>query len=263
MASLATQGLGSAQYQRDFAKAFGKVQAGVWLDEPPNDFAVLLRRNKNSNKNNINNSNSRGNISQGNNDNDGEGTPHRSGNTPKSQKHDIDNASKQASTAIMHKFNFQYVINDPFSLQITSFDDLGSVAEWNLENGYAKYRDIRRFDRIYEVDGLQGNAPLLAKALEEAPEEVRLMVRRPREVAVNVQRGSAGLGLGLAFDDNMILIDRLNEDGAVAAWNKAHPQQQQVRVGDRILSVNKVDETTQAMLETLGKEQSLDIVFAQ
>mmetsp|Transcript_19946 Transcript_19946/g.29864 ORF Transcript_19946/g.29864 Transcript_19946/m.29864 type:complete len:90 (-) Transcript_19946:10-279(-) len=89
------------------------------------------------------------------------------------------------------------------------------------------------------------------------------MVRRPREVAVNVQRGSAGLGLGLAFDDNMILIDRLNEDGAVAAWNKAHPQQQQVRVGDRILSVNKVDETTQAMLETLGKEQSLDIVFAQ
>lgn len=137
-------------------------------------------------------------------------------------------------------------MSDGITLQVRDVEE-GPVTEWNRNFGRAIYRDVRLFDRIYEVNGLRGDAHDLFQAMTATTLE--LMVRRPRPYKASLMRGTKHQPLGIDTD----IFSRRAEDGGTVQWllvkfvhqhdtvvgefNKAN-WETPVRKGDRIMAVD-------------------------
>merc|ERR1712039_902921 len=125
----------------------------------------------------------------------------------------------------------------------------------------AIHRDIRKCDRIFEVNGIRGDAKDLLQAMKTSP-RLELMVRRPKEYRMALKRKSAdeALGLKLLEDGDAIFVKGFEPDCLFEEWNKAN-WQQPVRKGDRLVEVNGYRGYPSMLLTTMAQSQDLVLVF--
>lgn len=95
--------------------------------------------------------------------------------------------------------------------------------------------------------------------VEKAPEPTAEPAAAPAaQLTVNVSKdGGKMLGLEVAFlGDNIMFVEKVQAEGAVAAYNEANPGAI-LEAGDHILTVNKV--AGSAGLELLQKENNIEL----
>mmetsp|Transcript_102359 Transcript_102359/g.285194 ORF Transcript_102359/g.285194 Transcript_102359/m.285194 type:complete len:211 (+) Transcript_102359:109-741(+) len=78
-----------------------------------------------------------------------------------------------------------------------------------------------------------------------------------------VEKGSYGkLGMEIAPEDNVLLVQSLHQEGAVVTFNAANPKQA-LHAGDYIIAVNNVRGLAQAMLNEAKDVQSLTLTVSR
>merc|ERR1712194_63701 len=93
--------------------------------------------------------------------------------------------------------------------------------------------------------------------------KLEMMLRRPTEFSVVVERGPDSKDLGFALEHSptgySLLVQNL-KDGLIIEWNQLHPDNI-VQCGDRIISVNGVCGLTDRLMRELVRKQKLTLVF--
>merc|ERR1712151_1425858 len=87
-----------------------------------------------------------------------------------------------------------------------------------------------------------------------------LTLKRPQEFTVELDKtaspgSSIGIGVDWISSGRSLLIKRI-DDGLIKAWNEAHADRE-VRIGDRIISVNSTKGNPEKMLETCTSEKRI------
>jgi len=163
--------------------------------------------------------------------------------------------------------NLSIDVTDGFTLHIREVLE-GPVTEWNRKYGAAIHRDIRVFDRIFEVNGVRGDAALLLEAMGTTTLE--LMVRRPKAFRLTLDKPKKGTPLGLTLgradypiqdgEAEPLIIQDVNRDSLVDDWNKAN-WENRIRKGDRILEVNGRRGAPKEMMKAMGQDDALSLVL--
>mmetsp|Transcript_86058 Transcript_86058/g.216643 ORF Transcript_86058/g.216643 Transcript_86058/m.216643 type:complete len:212 (-) Transcript_86058:192-827(-) len=150
--------------------------------------------------------------------------------------------------------------SDGLTLQVRGVEP-GPVTEWNKRHGNAIHRDIRKCDRIFEVNGIRGDAKDLMQAMKTSP-RLELMVRRPSEYRMAMKRKSIDepLGLKLLEDGDAIFVKGFESGCLFEDWNKAN-WQQPVRKGDRLVEVNGLRGYPKHLLAAMSQSAELILVF--
>lgn len=116
---------------------------------------------------------------------------------------------------------------------------------------------IRPNDVIASIDDESQHAAVLSKLNGPLPDQVKLVVKRPREVKVSLSKPGA-LGMKLDYQETSIgaVISELMEGGLVAKWNSDHPSDA-IGLGDRIAQVNGEKLSGAKLLPKLKAEDKL------
>jgi len=137
-------------------------------------------------------------------------------------------------------------LSDGITLQVRDVTE-GPVTEWNRKFGTAIHRDIRIFDRIYEVNGVQGDAQELFQAMKAT--RLELLVRRPVTFTATMMRSkNQFFGMGLETMSHPDTAGEMQE-WLLVKWSQHHSSiagyfntvnwETPIRKGDRILQVNE------------------------
>jgi len=162
--------------------------------------------------------------------------------------------------------NLSIDVTDGFTLHVREVLE-GPVTEWNRRYGAAIHRDIRVFDRIFEVNGVRGDSTQLLEAMSTTTLE--LMVRRPKEFRLTLDKPRKGAPLGLTLgraeqgvkgDPEPLIIQDVNRDSLVDDWNKAN-WEHRIRRGDRILEVNGRRGAPKEMMRVMAQDEALSLVL--
>eukprot|EP00411_Alexandrium_monilatum_P071605 CAMPEP_0175566082 /NCGR_PEP_ID=MMETSP0096-20121207/39771_1 /TAXON_ID=311494 /ORGANISM="Alexandrium monilatum, Strain CCMP3105" /LENGTH=265 /DNA_ID=CAMNT_0016869379 /DNA_START=27 /DNA_END=821 /DNA_ORIENTATION=- len=127
------------------------------------------------------------------------------------------------------------------TMLVGSLDGCGAASIYN-QMTLDQEKQIRINDQVVAVDGVMGEAPLLAYLLHR-PGRKNVTFRHPQELAVNITKGGKKLGLDLSWSrpNGIVTVLRV-ADGAVQEHNAyAGANQEQLLLHDRIIEVNGVD----------------------
>jgi len=114
--------------------------------------------------------------------------------------------------------------------------------------------EIRRSDFVTCVNNKQGDAVQLKSEIAGAT-KLHLVIRRPHEVVVFLERGEAQQPHGLSFakplSDHGLVVQHIG-DGAVMECNKlAKDESRKLKVGDRIIAVAGEQTTSKDVMQKL------------
>jgi len=157
-------------------------------------------------------------------------------------------------------FKMDLDVNDGYTLQVMRFEP-GPVSEWNKHHGLAKYKDIRPYDRIFQVNGQRGDSRDLLQAMKSG-DHIDVLIRRPIEYKVKVVYGKAGLGLDMHTNlDGSLVLKSIKQASPFDEWNKVH-WQTPVQAGDRMIEVNGHRGNAEELVHFMTKDYELNLVFA-
>lgn len=135
---------------------------------------------------------------------------------------------------------------------VGSFWDEGQARSYNMAHARDSWeRRIHVNDQVVQVDGIRGDADMLAYLLKR-PSRRSITFRQPEELAINLAKRGKKLGLDLSWSEPHGIVTVMGIDaGAIADYNTsaAATLSHQLQRYDRIIEVNGV--------EALGKPDSV------
>mmetsp|Transcript_21540 Transcript_21540/g.49214 ORF Transcript_21540/g.49214 Transcript_21540/m.49214 type:complete len:240 (+) Transcript_21540:75-794(+) len=136
-------------------------------------------------------------------------------------------------------------------------DHLGPLQDWNAKASIEQRVAVG--DRIMQVNETMGSGAALTQAMKEA-QELRMRIRHPKHILVNVEKAGRGLGITLNEVNNKIEMLRIRavSKGVLQDWNMENPEKS-VLVEDRIIKVNGVTKDAEAMLKALRESNELEL----
>lgn len=165
--------------------------------------------------------------------------------------------------------NLDVDISDGITLQVREVME-GPATEWNRKFGAALHRDIRVFDRIYEVNGLRGDASVLLEACRNTTLE--LLVRRAKQFQLQLEKPRLNYPLGMTVARAMfqnrggsqgsvdaLIVEGLCKDSLVGDYNKVN-WENPIRKGDRIIAVNGLRGTAEQLMKAMTGDRALELV---
>jgi hypothetical protein len=131
----------------------------------------------------------------------------------------------------------------PLGVDVTTFDDAlvvngvrdGLVMRYNKCSPLEK--QVQCGDAVVAVNNTTGDGETLFTLAAETGDVLRLLIRRVLEVRVNLIK-TRRLGIGIALDENRLVVMEVAEDGLVNQYNQDAPAGSQVLPGDFIVDVN-------------------------
>lgn len=85
----------------------------------------------------------------------------------------------------------------------------------------------------------------------------------PTEFCITIdKRGTSKIGLDIVIQDGVALKIKKVKEGLVSEWNAAHPDQR-VHESDSMTQVNGVSGCSEKMLETIARDETLNLVITR
>lgn len=117
-------------------------------------------------------------------------------------------------------------------------------------------------DYIMEVNGIREDIGQMVAELR-TKDKLDIVVRRPQEFMVTLQRSRQPLGMFLHYsDESKALVIGEVADGAVKDWNLSRDDKQVLK-RDRIVAVNGVSSNVGEMLKALGQEGVQNLLISR
>lgn len=122
---------------------------------------------------------------------------------------------------------------------------------------------VERYDRIINVNGVTGDADVVAKAVKEAT-SLKMTLRKPKFYTIEINK-IAGQRVGLEFvyptklDEEFFVINGFTEGGIVEGLNGEY-EDRAVRLYDCVVEVNGI-RGCQAMLSEMEKSNKMVITM--
>lgn len=135
----------------------------------------------------------------------------------------------------------------------------GPFSTWNQTVGPNCYEQVRRGDRIIEVNGCSGDSQAVLKAMVESS-KLNVRIRRLVEFRVTFEKV---VDLGVEFDETITkdLIITNVVGGHFQQLNKKSKVDMEMRNGDQIAEVNGQSGDAKTLMDLLEKRGSLDILI--
>jgi len=131
----------------------------------------------------------------------------------------------------------------------------GAFLRWNKDN---KSPTINIGDKIIEVNGVSGNSTHILEMLKSSS-RLDLRVQRSKLVHVSLDLDGRDLGLSIvAAPRSATVMVKTVLPGAISAWNETN-WDEQVKEGDRIYMVNGKYQNLNKVLESLRKNDRLEM----
>jgi len=134
----------------------------------------------------------------------------------------------------------------------------GIVEEWNKTA--TECNRIRKGDMIIEVNGIRVSR-LIVETIQRANPLLRMVLQRPEEVKVLINKVDAPLGLEVTHTDNgsSLLVLTVGR-GPVHDWNQAH-EDLAVGTNDRIVAVNGTMGPCSELLKLIAARCVSELLF--
>lgn len=150
---------------------------------------------------------------------------------------------------------------DGVSLKIERIAKDGLVQQWNKINPHV---EVKEGDRIISVNGVRGNAEdMVTRIKKDAILGLVIKGERgaeTREFAVTVQQRTEKVGIDVDLTNGTTLVVESVNGGLIADWNKNN-KNDQIRVGDQIISVNGASGDAQELVDICKGENVLLMVI--
>jgi len=135
----------------------------------------------------------------------------------------------------------------------------GPMIAWNAEHAHEPHLMVKAGDRIVGVNGVESDSSRLIDELKRGT-RLRLVMRHPREFKVCLEKNGRELGMCVIGGNvklDMLKISALRA-GVVEDWNRSHSSAA-IASGDRIISVNGIDNEPAKMLDELRANDVLHV----
>ncbi|CAK9099526.1 unnamed protein product [Durusdinium trenchii] len=128
---------------------------------------------------------------------------------------------------------------DAQNLMVVKTQPGGLASEYNQSTSSGQA--IRMGDRIWKVNGQTGTADELLTMLA-AESRLQLEIHRCQEKEFHIEKKGKSLGLQLAVTEKAccLTVEKISAAGVVAALNEHAAPDRQIRVHDKIISVDGV-----------------------
>lgn len=151
--------------------------------------------------------------------------------------------------------------SDGSCLKIERIAKDGLVQQWNRINPHV---EVKEGDTIISVNGVRGNAEDMVNRIKKDA-ILGLVVRgergvEKREFAVTVQQRTEKVGIDVDLTNGSTLVVESVNGGLIAEWNRNN-KNDQIRVGDQIISVNGASGDAQELVDICKGENILLMVI--
>lgn len=134
----------------------------------------------------------------------------------------------------------------------------GAVASFNAQN---PSQAIQIWDTIAELEDAKGMVAVYEKMNGPLRETVRMTLRRPRQLSLQLSKKDGPLGVLLDYKPSSVggLIAAVKDSGLVSKWNKEHPEDA-LSIGDRILKINGKMPTGDAIIQEIKNADNMNLM---